>query len=74
MDGQGDDPSPISLLLPGSHWADFQSDWVIQKVDEIRECVGISCVGFEDQLKPSSLPSRPASLSWRDLMLKKKGS
>lgn len=27
------------------------SDWVLKKVEEVQECLGISCVGFEEQLK-----------------------
>lgn len=36
----GGAPSPI-----------LHSDWVLQKLDEIRKCIGISCEGFKDQFK-----------------------
>ncbi|KAG6649770.1 hypothetical protein CIPAW_07G233500 [Carya illinoinensis] len=47
---QGEDFSPICTLPPALPWSDPQTDWVLKKVEDIRHCAGISCIGFEDQL------------------------
>ncbi|KAG2685690.1 hypothetical protein I3760_10G137600 [Carya illinoinensis] len=47
---EGDDPSPLCSLPPALPWSDPQTDWVLKKVEDIRHCARISCVGFEDQL------------------------
>lgn len=47
----GDEPSPLCSLPPTPLSAGLHSDWVLQKVDEIRNPVGISCEGFENQFK-----------------------
>lgn len=44
----GDEPSPICFLPLASLRVGLQSDWVLQNVEEICNCVGISCEGFED--------------------------
>lgn len=41
----GDDLMPICTIPP------LSSNWVMQKVEEIHKCVGISCEGYEDQFK-----------------------
>ncbi|XP_042972976.1 uncharacterized protein LOC122304776 [Carya illinoinensis] len=50
-DDMGDEPSPIFSLLPTHHWVGFHSNWVLHNVDEIRDYIGISCKGFEEQFK-----------------------
>lgn len=37
------DPDPLSSIHPEIVWPNNSSDWVSRKVDEIKECVGISC-------------------------------
>ncbi|KAG6663984.1 hypothetical protein CIPAW_02G059900 [Carya illinoinensis] len=51
MGNVGDDPSPLCSLPPALPWSDLQTDWVLKKVEDIWHCTGISCVGFEDQLR-----------------------
>lgn len=44
-------PDPLCPAPPGIGWNCSSSDWVLRKVDEINECVGISFVGFEVQFR-----------------------
>lgn len=52
LEDSGVEPNPIYSLPLASIWAGLHSDRVLlQKVDEIRNCIGIACEGFEDQFK-----------------------
>lgn len=41
--------SPTPLCVFPSNPAPNSTDWVLKEVAELQECVGISCVGFEEQ-------------------------
>lgn len=41
--------SPTPLCVFPSNSPPNSMDWVLKKVAELQECVGISCVGFEEQ-------------------------
>ncbi|KAG6652775.1 hypothetical protein CIPAW_05G029900 [Carya illinoinensis] len=45
------DPEPLCMLSPLLTTQSASSDWVIQKVKDIQECVEISYVGFEKQFR-----------------------
>lgn len=55
MDEFVEDFDPLCSIPSGLEWTNISSDWVIRKVDEIEECVGMSCEG--------SSPSCHGSLS-----------
>ncbi|KAG6703730.1 hypothetical protein I3842_07G100400 [Carya illinoinensis] len=44
-------PVPLSFFNLGIEWLSKSFDWVLRKVKEIRNCVGISCDGFEEQFR-----------------------
>lgn len=41
-------PDPLCSIPHGIDWNHKSSYWVLRKVDEIKDCVGISCDGFEE--------------------------
>jgi len=45
------DLDPLCCILLEIDWPNSSSDWMMRKVDEIKDCVGISCVGFEEQFR-----------------------
>ncbi|KAG6652954.1 hypothetical protein CIPAW_05G041700 [Carya illinoinensis] len=49
--GEDLSPVPLSSFNPELEWPCNSSDWVLRKVEEIRDCVGISCEGFEEQFR-----------------------
>ncbi|KAF5480112.1 hypothetical protein F2P56_000881 [Juglans regia] len=42
----GEDPTPLSMFPPS-----ISSEWVLKKVEELQSCMGILCVGYEEQFK-----------------------
>lgn len=40
---------PLMSLPPINDIAGSSSDWILQKVNEIQQCMGITCGGSEDQ-------------------------
>lgn len=39
-------PKRLRSIPLGIEWENRSSDWVLRKVEEIKECVGISCDGY----------------------------
>lgn len=50
-DGDKVDAIPLCALPPGHTSSCVVSNWVLKKVEEIQDCVGISCNGFEEHFK-----------------------
>ncbi|XP_042970966.1 uncharacterized protein LOC122303308 isoform X2 [Carya illinoinensis] len=40
------DPTPISMVTPS-----LSDDWLLKKIEDLQSCLGISCVGYEEQFK-----------------------
>lgn len=76
LEDSGVEPNPIYSLPLAPIWAGLHSDRVLlQKVDEIRNCVGIACEGFEDQFKALFIAMEAADQPLQaSLPQKKKGS
>ncbi|KAG6712711.1 hypothetical protein I3842_05G115900 [Carya illinoinensis] len=51
MNETEDIPSPLCSLSPTVPWDVSQPDWVIQKVNDMCQFMGMSCEGFEDQMQ-----------------------
>lgn len=45
------DGAPLCTFLPSPNSSNFASEWVLKKVEKIQACLGITCDGFEEQLK-----------------------
>ena len=49
LEGEEDveaDPTPISVVTPTR-----SSDWILKKIEDLQNCLGISCAGYEEQFK-----------------------
>lgn len=45
-------PDPLCIIPPEIDWNFKSSDWVLSKVEEIKDCVGISCEEYDEQFRP----------------------
>lgn len=70
-------PNPLCSIHPGIEWNNTSFDWVLRKVEEIKDCTGISCGGFEQQFQAlliaieAGQPSLAKSVAKKERKLKK---
>lgn len=41
-------PNLLCSIPSRAEWNNLSSDWVLRKVEELKDCTGISCDGFEE--------------------------
>lgn len=56
-------PSPLCSLPPILDWNSAALNWVLIKVKELKECVGISCSGYEEKFKALLIAIEAGQLS-----------
>lgn len=44
-------PNLLCTIPPRIDWNNKSSDWVLRKEDEIKDCVGVFCDGFEGHIE-----------------------